>query len=353
MAIGVSKTKFYRAFQHGRAQTEHTFLCIRQPSDEINISAPTITREGDKYHIPFCFVIPDKLPPQSCNHFTRSDQIKISHRDLPATLGDRGCREYTNEPSTDMACISYRIRVKMSNPSHVNTTLTKTKCIRIIPKSSDMPFVERGSNIYSIFMMRDTRSRPFRSRSGQLSVEALQPEPICLTNSKLAMHKNPGTTVTIGLEFEGTNNPPKLRTVASRLRVLTVYSATPWENHPDVIHSESLGNGNRGLYRDDIPLSKVSLKSVEWVKLQGLSYPHKVGPKPRVDESDAVIQPTKYTSSIVVPINIPGTHSLVPTFHSCFISRVYLVELSLSYRQHGVARVPSRISLVVPVQIMN
>lgn len=320
----------------------------------MKISTPTTTSKGDQYHIPFDFVVPDKLPPESCNHFTKSEHIEQSHRNLPPTLGDRGCRELIDDSSTEMACISYRIQVKMSNPLNIDSTLTRSKYIQVAPKSLEQRPVEiRENQLYSTRKIKITRSRPFKSQSGQLFVEALQPQPIRLPDSRLAMQKNPGTTVTIDMEFEGRKNPPKLRTVSSSLRVLTIYGATPWENYPNVIYSQSLGNGNRGLYRNDVPLSKLCIKSVEWIRLEALSHDHKVESKIQVHESDGSTQATKYTSSIVVPINIPSTNNLVPTFHSCFVSRIYLVDVHLSYRQHGVARVPSRVSLVVPLQVIK
>ncbi|CAG8380456.1 unnamed protein product [Penicillium salamii] len=348
---GISKIKFHRALQHGRADTQHTFLSLRQPQNEMKIPMPAVTDKGHSYRIPFGFVLPDKLPPRSCKHFTKSKHIEDSHRNLPATLGDRGCQAQTGEFFTDKVCVSYRIQVRISNPLVANSVLSKTKCIRVIPRSAEEPPIETmGNKLYLTYKKRALSNVPFCSRSGWLSIKALQPRSICLTDPKTTAHDSLGTTATVDLEFMGKQAPPKLRTISSTLRVLTIYGATPWENHPNVMCSPSLGNGNREICRDDLPLSKTCIKSVKWEKQKTLSRDDE-RLRDGFHESDALLQPFKYTSSIVFPITLPDKHNLVPTFHSCFVSRVYLVEIRLSYSQIGALHVPSCISLKVPLQI--
>ncbi|CAG8942405.1 unnamed protein product [Penicillium salamii] len=349
---GISKIKFHRALQHGRANTQHTFLSLRHPQDETKIPMPaSITNKSHNYRIPFSFVLPNKLPPQSCNHFTKSKHIENSHRNLPATMGDRGCQAPIDEFFTDKACVSYRIRVRISNSLVANSALSKTKCIRVIPHSLEEPPIETmGNKLYLTHIRRALSNGPFCSKSGWLSAEALQPRSIRLPNPKTTMHENLGTTATIDLEFVGRQSPPKLRTISSTLKVLTIYGATPWENHPSVMYSPSLGNGNREICRDDLPLSKTCIKSVKWEKQKTLSRDDE-RPRDGFHESDTLLQPSKYKSSIVAPITLPDTHGLVPTFHSCFVSRVYLVEIRLSYSQIGGLHVPSYVTLKVPLQI--
>ncbi|CAG8388679.1 unnamed protein product [Penicillium salamii] len=348
---GKSKIKFHRAIQHGRADTQHTFLSLRQPQDEMKIPMPAVTDQGHNYYIPFRFVLPNKLPTRSCNHFTKSKHIEDSHRNLPATLGDRGCQAQIGESFSDKACVSYCIRVRISNPLVANSALSKTKCVRVIPHSLEEPPIETmGNKLYLTHVRRALSNGPFCCKSGCLSIEALQPRSIRLPNPKTRMHENIGTTATIDLEFVGKQTPPKLRTISSTLRVLTIYGATPWENHPNVMCSPSLGNGNREICRDDLPLSKKCIKSVKWEKQKTLSRDDE-RPRDGFHESDALLQPFKYTSSIVFPITLPNKHNLVPTFHSCFVSRVYLVEFRLSYCQLGALHVPECASLKVPLQI--
>ncbi|CAG7924987.1 unnamed protein product [Penicillium olsonii] len=348
---GISKIRFHRALQHGRAKTQHTFLSLRHPQDEMKIPMPVITSKGHEYRIPFYFVLPEKLPSQSCNHFTKSEQIADSHMNLPATVGDPGCQTYINDSSSDKAYVSYRIRVKISNPLDDNSVLTNMKCIRVLPHSFEEPPLETmGNELYLTQRVKSLNTVPFSNSSGRLSIKALQPRAIRLPDLKTTIYEKVGTTVAIDLEFLGTQLPPKLRTISSTLKVLTIYGATPWGNHPNAMTLSSLGNGNRGVCSDVISLSKLCIDSVKWKKQDILLSDHESLPNAS-HENDSLPQLSKHISSIAVPITLPDTHSLVPTFHSCFISRVYLLEIRLSYCQHGTLRVPAHISLMVPLQI--
>lgn len=58
-----------------------------------------------------------------------------------------------------------------------------------------------------------------------------------------------------------------------------------------------------------------------------------------------------YTTSIVVPITLPKDKAFVPTFHSCLVSRIYTLRLSVSYRTLYASVVDPSVLLKVPVQL--
>ncbi|KAK3063381.1 hypothetical protein LTS18_000807, partial [Coniosporium uncinatum] len=67
--------------------------------------------------------------------------------------------------------------------------------------------------------------------------------------------------------------------------------------------------------------------------------------------SEAYAGKTFYTAHIVVPVELPRDKHLVPTFHSCLVSRTYGISLHLSVHAPGVGA-PS-LSLKVPVQVSS
>lgn len=62
-----------------------------------------------------------------------------------------------------------------------------------------------------------------------------------------------------------------------------------------------------------------------------------------------------YTASVVIPITIPSSKRLVPTFHSCLISRVYGLELNVSYNTGSSTKslLGHTASLRVPIQVTS
>ncbi|KAJ5873181.1 hypothetical protein N7455_003724 [Penicillium solitum] len=350
---GISQVRFYRAINHGRSKTQHTFLSLRQPPDEMKLPTPRISKKGQQYKFPFSFIIPEKLPPRSCSHFTQSEQIENSHRKLPATFGDRGCSLAIDGFASAMTCVSYRIRVKLSTPLSTEVLLTETRCVPVIPTALEEPPVEvEGNSLYLTQRNISLGKGLSGSQSGQLSVEVVQPKPVQLPSFGEGAHNNASTVATMKLEYVGVANPPMLRSISSGLSVITMYSATPWVNRPDMIYPSSFGHGNRGMHRDELPLSKLCIESVEWTR-QPLTSPNQdMCPQSPVDRSDPPFMTYRYTASIVVPVTLPKT-IFAPTFHSCFVSRVYLVNLSLCYHTNGLGLLNSNSCLRVPLQIIN
>jgi hypothetical protein len=58
-----------------------------------------------------------------------------------------------------------------------------------------------------------------------------------------------------------------------------------------------------------------------------------------------------YTATILVPITLPANKTWIPTFHSCIVSRVYAIDLSLSVHTPGTGVPATSVVLHLPVQI--
>jgi hypothetical protein len=76
-----------------------------------------------------------------------------------------------------------------------------------------------------------------------------------------------------------------------------------------------------------------------------------------IDAHNTVIPPASknykhgsfYTASILVPITLPLDKNFIPTFHSCLLSRTYILSLNVSAHAPGV-KDPS-LHLKVPLQV--
>jgi hypothetical protein len=60
-----------------------------------------------------------------------------------------------------------------------------------------------------------------------------------------------------------------------------------------------------------------------------------------------------YTASIIVPITLPPGKAFVPTFHSCLISRIYALELCVSYQTPNANALASSVTLKIPLQVTS
>jgi len=105
-----------------------------------------------------------------------------------------------------------------------------------------------------------------------------------------------------------------------------------------------------------LSLSTFSLSAVEWVAHKPVrSTSVMSGDGIESDSEDETPSASEeynsgvyYTTSIVVPQHLPTNKCFVPTFHSCIVSRVYALHLSLSM-DYG--RMMAPLTVKLPVQV--
>lgn len=174
-------------------------------------------------------------------------------------------------------------------------------------------------------------SRGFlRSSLGALVTSAAQPPAIQLDS--LQLH-NASTTLQTNLQFEPTQrnqSPPTHLSTQLRLKSFTFYGLEPWHEFPDLTVVLTWGS-RKTFWSDTVPLSSKEM-NLEWSCQV---------------EQDRVI----YTTSIEVVATLPSSRMYPPTFHSCFISRVYALKATLFCRAHVKAQSGNSLSLTVPLQI--
>lgn len=280
--------------------------------------------------------------------------MKAAHLELPPSLGHSigtvDGKALLDGLTPEAAEISYRIRASvLEQPSATapkQRPLASTeKVVHILPARDEQLPTEASWNYtddYCERVEKDVRQGMLRRKTGRLVAAAAQTKPLQLPPPGADGDSSVSGTVELHVRFDPENNedPPQLGTISRQLRVLTYYASLPWNAAPSkksILSSLAM----RDVHSSSINLSSLCIDSAQWVKHTRTGSD---APCPVVDESPALHSRDEYyTASIVVPIALPKKKTFVPTFHSCVISRVYVLDLSLSH--------PSKISLKVPILI--
>ncbi|KAJ5621407.1 hypothetical protein N7528_006190 [Penicillium herquei] len=367
---GNSSTLVERVSCPGRTGAQHMFLKLRQPIEDSEYPTPRVFEAGRTYKFPFMFVVPDHLLPQVCTHPKKNNQIHRAHTMLPPTLGDAmlsaNGKTLLDDMSPSMSQIAYIVRVgvmkRSSSDPHITKALANVaKKIRIIPTMEEEPPIDTSGHTYYRTRNEKTVKRGFlRGKQGQMVAEAVQPKPIRLLPLKCEPCETVSTVAKVQLRFEpvGDEQPPRLGSMTSKMKSSTFYGCNPWEDFPSQSNGVPFSQVGQGLFNESITLSTMCVESAQWEK-------HSLSDIERRDSvnstvSDIPTSPsasfsgdTYYTASLVIPVSLPNSKVFVPTFHSCLMSRVYSLDLNLTYHTPGANVLTPSINLRLPVQIIT
>jgi hypothetical protein len=275
-----------------------------------------------------------------------------------------------DDMAPQMSRVSYIIRVSVLKKgtgagagARPKVLLAVAKKVRIIPAVDEQPPLEflDNSDDYCFRREKNIRKGLLRRKLGRLVVAAPQSKPLQLPAPNTKSTGEASTAVTVHLRFDpdGSEPPPRLRTLWSKLKVLTFFSTTPWEDFP----SKSPGltwNQNRGFYTKTVPLSSMCVASARWEKhsmaegrIRRVSLQSASSADTVTGSSASYAGNAFYTASIIVPITLPPGKAFVPTFHSCLISRVYVLELCVSYHTPNANALASSVTLKIPLQVTS
>ncbi|WPH04952.1 Hypothetical protein R9X50_00784900 [Acrodontium crateriforme] len=371
--VGTSRTFVERlttaAAVSGRAEAFHQFLKLTQPNLHRYGPEDGILKAGQNYQFPFVFVVPQQLLLRICQHRVHSPLIRDAHLQLPPSFGDRdnsGRPEGLDDISPEMTSIRYGVfakvsKVKMSSsdePSIVSLG-SKARKVRIIPATEELPplDVKEEDGEYLLRKEKAVRKGMLKGKLGTLVMEAAQPSSI-----RLKHHNNPdfraSTMATIMLRFDPNDEtcaPPKLGSLANKIRVHTFFGSSARQNFPS--KNGALLDLSQGMHCETIALSSRCMANVEWQKCDpskpetlqrrdsACSLTPATIPAPTATYKDGIY----YTARLLVPINLPENKAFVPTFHSCLISRIYTLKLDLSLP----AGMGGNMDLKVPVQVSS
>ncbi|CRG90863.1 hypothetical protein PISL3812_07909 [Talaromyces islandicus] len=372
---GTSKARVQRqgsiAHPSNDISATHPFLKLRQPIDQTSYPDPRQFSPHCLYKFPFTFVVPEQLLPQSCSHATDNPHLQAAHMQPPPSLGDPMMagdgRTLLDDLAPQMSEISYRICVSVVKRSPTDRKLVPVtavaKKIRVVPASLEQPPLEvtcNCTNDYRTRKEKDVRKGLVGKKTGRLVMAAAQPKPLQLpppgeqTDSAVTSH----LTVHVRFDPENDEQPPRLKTLWSKLRVLTYFSAEPWTTFPSK-NVTMIWNAMQGVYTETVDLSSMCVLSAQWEKHAASDIVRRGSLESTASENSVTGPSTSYagksfyTASLIVPISLPKTKAFVPTFHSCLNSRVYALDLSLSYQSPSAKVLASSVSLKIPIQITS
>lgn len=325
----------------------HTFLHMALPVHECTSQK---TLEGGKIHrIPFKFVVPPHLPIQVCHHPCANCQVQQHHLQLPASLGNAGqFFDGAHDMSLDEAQVSYMIKFALwqrdphAKGCRARVMQEAAQLLYIIPTSQENPplLVTPKSTWYQLHTENTLTKGVLRSAVGTLTASTTQPPAIELRySSRRRDDSELSTAIRIELRFEPTHpsqSPPRFLSSRLKLKAWTFFGLEPWQDLPD--HSSTMNCSFRhAVWSHTVPLSSTPAV-LDWRTC--------MSPTGNGRGSGMV-----YTASLDTAVALPSQYVYPPTFHSCFISRVYSLKVSFLYQAHTSTQKTSSISLNVPVQI--
>ena len=374
---GTTKTYVERitpASVNGRTEAFQQFLKLSQPVQEDALPRDGVLRAGQTYRLPYTFVVPQHLLPSSCRHKTANPKFKDAHLQLPPSLGDAEVSGFgsklLDDLSPSMARVWYCIRARITRnrgTDHKPMPVAEgTRKIRVIPATEEQPpiDIDGTDDEYCMRKEKTIRKGLLQNKIGHLVIEAPQPSSLRLPppDDNASDLPEATTMASIILRFDPASasaQPPRLSQLVSRLKVATFFASAPRHDYPS--KSSILYDPSQGHYVDLIPLASRCMASTSWERHEPGSAPTQINarrqsaaappaPCPKPTKAFAPALPF-YTTQVLVPINAPRNRILVPTFHSCLVSRTYILELSLSSLSAG--GVGSGATLKVPLQVSS
>lgn len=358
------------------SKSSQTFLTLRQPGLETLYPLDRTLKRGTTYELPFEFVLPKRLVDGSCGHQVASPSIREAHLALPPSFGrqdsvGKGGDVDSTVPET--AIINYGISATISKSKKLNTNKKPTAMaatwreILVVPCTdavlpADVRKAPRGG-VPSDHCLRSVKKMSkgiIRSSLGTVTVEVAPPRRLRLKRreEEASSHRFCTVPVNVMLRFERNNRTtaaPQVSKITSRLEVNTFYATSSHQELPR--RDDGVYDRNRRVYTKHMPSAAYTPENVNWApvkaKCEGL-YPEpahvEIANCERNQTADSLTarEGSSSITDLLVPVTIPIPTTLVPTFHSCLISRTYVLEMSIKLTSQGCNRTAH---LRLPVQI--
>ncbi|KIW08563.1 uncharacterized protein PV09_00528 [Verruconis gallopava] len=366
----------------GRQEATHRFLKLTQPMRDDELPQPRVFAANRTYEYPFTFALPQQLLPKACTHKTQHNGVQETHLQPPPSFGDPELSGFGTTLLDDMAPlmarIQYAVKVQIfrthlaDETQHVISEATKK--LRIKPVFDEQPPLDLDiygcHEDYTLRQEKSIRKGMLKGKLGRLVMEANQPKGFRLP-AVPAGDPIPAvsTKVKIKVRFDpadDTTPPPRLSSVSSKLKVGTFFSCTPRHNFPS--RSSLAYDSTQGYISEFLSLSSICAANVDWRRHESWESPTSRRTSAASRDSNAttavqsncsantsIPEPSKdwkgkhfYTATLLVPLTLPTNKNFVPTFHTCLVSRVYGLHVSLGVSGQPVG---SSVTLKLPVQI--
>ncbi|PWY93032.1 hypothetical protein BO94DRAFT_615736 [Aspergillus sclerotioniger CBS 115572] len=363
-------------------EASHKFLQLYHPIKEDCIT-PGLFQPGVVYTFPYIFIVPDRLLSGSCTHPTNEHHIHQTHTQLPPTL------RVTNV-SQAVCQVLYAIKFTVARqsskdgPLHKRETLgSETRHVTVIPTAAreatssieDIFNYANSSHPSQLFVRQRNVEWPLKQQGFPKGSPSSTSRSATATEIQLSASENHHatpylTTITVYLRFDPgtkTQEPPRIRKISPTLRTTTNYSTMPHRANPPLTKTDQQQLSYGGSHVETTPLTSLrGTTHIQWTRYRTIAT---AGDRPKYlisgnqneEENTPIVADEPqcdhyYTAAIEVPISLPKKQDgkgglLLPTFHSCYVSRVYVLELCVSYCSSSRTRIPQSTVVEVPVQV--
>lgn len=379
----------------------HTFLKLPMPINEDLYPSSRMLMTGRSLTLPFNFVIPDFLTLSACNHKVDSDRIRDHHLCLPPSMGWWARESWEKDDlGPHMAEVEYSIKARVFARPDAHGRRSKlmegAKAIQILPTfPEDAPLsINSRDAAYRMTKSKTLRKSLISAKLGKLTVSGQQPRAIMLHPDG---HIANDSMAQLDLRFEpatGDARPPKITAVSAKIAAHTYYSASAISELPNVgdwmrggmtdrrgVYSTSVAlrtpashitpwsthrvRRDSGYGSETSPASSASCSSDEYDDMEtgrqgNTQRRHSSGalanlihPKPSLNSRSATTTSKTaatmhHTATVQVPIDLPTEKRIfVPSFHSCIVSRMYTLHVTVRVD----AGTATTLSLDLPLQI--
>jgi hypothetical protein len=355
-----------------------TFLTLRQPGLESLYPINRTLQRGMIYEFPFEFVLPKRLVDGSCSHRIASPAIREAHSALPPSfnrhhrVGKGGDVDSTIPETTAinygiMATIFKDDKLNANRDSAAMTTMWReilvTPCTSVV-LPADLRKTTSGSapSDHCLRSVQKMSKGIIRSRLGTVTVEAAPPKRLKVQQrEEESSHRFCTVPVNVKLRFDNKNlvaEAPQVSKITSRLEINTFYTTSSHQELPR--KNDGIYYRNRRVYTKHLPYTTFTPEKVVWESVSAKGEESKdLNPAPAyleiadceqnlATEPSPIHSDSSRTTNLVVPVNIPVPTTLVPTFHSCLISRTYILEMSIKLTTQGCSRTAN---LRLPLQV--
>lgn len=340
--------------------TAHRFLELTQPDLIFRIPEDRSFKREYLYEFPFEFAIPGRMLQNTCRHEVASLLVHTCHTSMPPSFGDHELADVTDYAPRH-ASVKYRVVAniqKISGTGECSEIASASEPVRFMPKERvgepDVGTWEASRQSHAEMAISKLWSKP----SGKLTITSTQSTPFVLKDFRKSVWRSElSGRVKINLVFWPANDevkPPAQIDLNAFLRTTTVSAVRPLTHLPS--DDPWFGPQIDRHTAPSIILSPQLVQNIEWVR--GSYESTRLDEDcPSYEASPVEARPQNMTSKlcysahITISLDATSTSLLVPTFHSCLITRGYDLDLRLSLPGSAVGLGPA-MRLGIPVWVM-
>ena len=372
MFTGIAATRLDYV-QSFASNAVRNFMKLRMPLSASDLPSPRVFKAGVTYNVPFHFVVPHQLTMGACRHGDTPPVVQDQHLRMPPTLG---CWD-GDDQAPNMTHIEYAVQAKFTCHPHggdPDTLISGKKQIKVLPATPEDPPLDITSRDerYCLSKTKAFRKNLVGAKAGELTASSSQPEAVMIHADGYGAE---ATTARINLEFAPTTEdatPPKINSVSGKLVSTTYFGGNTLDSLPNLGPKNQYAQNHVLTYSGTTNLFNNRVEKVDWSQhnvaesRRGSSASSEGLSEETPSEGEEDQQPPwgrrgsfsrnkrsrrpliRHRATLEMPVHIPVSNkrTFVPTFHSCIMTRAYVLQLILTVGPSN-----TTMTLNVPLQL--